>query len=75
MKIVVRILENGIRENKFNIGDVFKIAGLYLDLLRGLRSAFISEKDILVMDDSEYIALSDKVNDITELFIKGLMFK
>jgi AcrR family transcriptional regulator len=75
MKIVIRILENGVKLNKFSIDNVIKVAGLYLDLLRGLRSAFISEKDLLVIDDTEYRVLSDKVNDITELFIKGLMFK
>jgi AcrR family transcriptional regulator len=75
MKIVIRILENGIQANKFNIDNVSKVATLYLDLLRGLRSAFISEKDLLVIEDSEFRALSDKVNDITEIFIKGLMYK
>lgn len=74
-RIIVEILEQGIRNNVFIINDTYSTATLFLDLLRGLRSAFMTNKDILVIDEAEFGILSDKVKDITEIFIKGLMYK
>jgi AcrR family transcriptional regulator len=73
--IVAGILERGKRQNIFIIDDTYTTATLFLDLLRGLRNAFMTNKDILVMDETEFRILTDKVNEITEIFIKGLMYK
>jgi TetR/AcrR family transcriptional regulator len=74
-KIVLKVLEKGKIEGIFEIDDTYKTATLFLDLLRGLRSAFMTDKDLLVIEESEYRLLSDKVADITEIFIKGLMYR
>jgi AcrR family transcriptional regulator len=72
--LVMQILEKGRDENLFAIDDSYKTATLFLDLLRGLRSAFMTDKDLLVIDEAEFNMLSEKVNDIAGIFINGLMF-
>ncbi|MDP4223082.1 MAG: TetR/AcrR family transcriptional regulator [Bacteroidota bacterium] len=74
-KLIIKILEQGKETGRFNIADTEKTSALFLDLLRGLRSAFITDKELLVIDNSEYKILSEKVIGITEIFIKGLMYK
>lgn len=74
-KLVMRILEKGNETGLFVITDMERIAVLFLDLLRGLRSAFITDKKLLVIENAEYNILSEKVIAITEIFIKGLMYK
>lgn len=73
-KMVVKILENGKRTRQFHIEDVDETASLFLDLLRGLRSDFLSNKKLLIIDDDEYNVLSHKVEALTKLFTKGLMY-
>ncbi len=74
MKLLVKVLKDGIIEGQFKIDDPLRTAMLFLDLLRGLRHAYMTDKDILVIDDKEYGILSEKVTNITEIFIKGLMY-
>lgn len=74
-KLILTILEKGKNEGKFMVVNTDRTAALFLDLLRGLRSSFMTDKDLLVIEDEEYEALSDKVTGITDIFIKGLMCK
>lgn len=73
-KLVARILDKGKQSGQFGINDIHKTAVLFLDLLKGLRSGFMTNKELTIMSDSEYEALCCKVADITDLFIKGLMY-
>jgi TetR/AcrR family transcriptional regulator len=73
-KLVARILDSGRQSGQFGIQDIHKTAVLFLDLLKGLRSGFMTNKEITVINDSEYEALCNKVADITDIFIKGLMY-
>jgi AcrR family transcriptional regulator len=73
--LIMNVLEKGKKSGQFTFHDTSRIAILFLDLLRGLRSAFIADKDFLVIDETEYKMLSEKVTGITEIFIKGLMYK
>jgi AcrR family transcriptional regulator len=70
-----KVLDEGKKSGQFDIDDTGKAATLFLDLLRGLRTAFIADKDILIIDDAEFQKLSEKVKDITDIFINGLMRK
>jgi AcrR family transcriptional regulator len=74
-KLVMKIMEKGKETGRFAISDTEQISILFLDLLRGLRSAFITDKKLLVIDNAEYNILSEKVISITEIFIKGLMYR
>jgi TetR/AcrR family transcriptional regulator len=74
-KFIIKILEEGKKTGQFTIADTERASALFLDLLRGLRNAFITDKELLVIDSSEYKILSEKVISITEIFIKGLMYK
>ena len=73
-KLVARILDSGRQSGQFVIQDIHKTAVLFLDLLKGLRSGFMANREITVINDSEYGVLCDKVADITDIFIKGLMY-
>ena len=75
IKMIMQILDKGKAERVFKIEDTYNTATLFLDLLKGLRSAFLTGKDPLVINDSEYRTLSEKVKQIVEIFIKGLMYK
>ena len=75
IKIIMQILDKGKTEKLFKIEDTYNTATLFLDLLKGLRSAFLTGKDLLVINETEYRTLSEKVKEIVEIFIKGLMYK
>jgi len=74
-KTVIQILEKGIGETLFNVDDTYKTATLFLDILRGQSNLLLSGKDLLVIDEAEFSMLYSKVNDIVDIFIKGLMYK
>jgi AcrR family transcriptional regulator len=74
-KMVMQVLENGKKSGQFHIRNADKTASLYLDILRGLRSIFISNKKLISIDDDEYRELSEKVAGATNIFIRGLMYK
>ena len=73
-KLIAQILDNGKQSGQFRIDDIHKTAVLFLDLLKGLRSGFMANKEIAFINDVEYEALSGRVADITDIFIKGLMY-
>jgi AcrR family transcriptional regulator len=70
--IIKELLDKGIAEGKFRIDDTLETATLFLDVLRGLRSAVLSDKTLLVIDDDEYRLMADKVMRFTAIFINGL---
>lgn len=75
MKIIVRIIEKGIRDGIFFSEDAELAASLFLDLLRGLRIAILNDKKSLVIDQEEFDKLIEKTNSLTEIYIRGLKFK
>jgi AcrR family transcriptional regulator len=72
--LVMQILEKGKVSGQFNITSTYELASLFLDLLRGLRSASLNNKKLLVINDDEYEALSGKIMTFTDIFIRGVMF-
>ena len=74
-KTVMQILEKGNNASLFKIDDAYKTATLFLDILRGQSNLLLSGKDLLVIDEAEFIVLYNKVKDIVDIFIKGLMHK
>jgi AcrR family transcriptional regulator len=75
MKIIVRIIEKGIRDGIFFADDPELAASLFLDLLRGLRITILNDIKSLVIDQQEFDKLIEKTNSLTEIFIRGLKFK
>jgi len=73
-KLIAQILDNGKQSGQFRIDDIHKTSLLFLDLLKGLRSGFMTNKEITFINDSEYEELSARVADITDIFVKGLMY-
>jgi TetR/AcrR family transcriptional regulator len=73
-KIVMQVLEEGKEKGLFRIANTYETASLFLDILRGLRSVFISNKKLFSIDNKEYKELSRQVAAATDIFIKGLMY-
>lgn len=71
-EIIVQILEKGNADREFNISDPESTAVLFLDLLRGLRSAVLNKKRTLMIDEKEYDLILKQTVAFTEIFINGL---
>jgi AcrR family transcriptional regulator len=74
-KIVVNIMEMGIKSRQFNIENPDDTASLFLDLLRSLGSVTLNNKKLLIINEDEFKILSKKTKDFTSLFIKGLRYR
>lgn len=75
VSLVTKILERGIREKRFFMDDPAKIASLYLEMLRGMRFLTFHNKEFFAIEKEDYDALEEKLNILSELFLKGLMYK
>ncbi len=71
-EMIVKIFEKGNAAGEFNVSDPAGTSGLFLDLLRGLRSSFLNDKETLIISENEYKLLLKKTIDFTEIFINGL---
>jgi Transcriptional regulator len=70
--LIKRVLDFGIKSGEFDIEDSFKIASLFLDLLKGLRKISIGYRDIVYLNDEELEHLKVKGEDFVSIFIKGI---
>jgi AcrR family transcriptional regulator len=73
--IVQKILDRGNETGEFEIKDTSESASLFLDLLKGLRSAVLNDKKLLFIDEDEYEVLTAKALAFADIFIRGLMVK
>jgi AcrR family transcriptional regulator len=72
IRIVQKILENGNGTGEFAIEDTYETAGLFLDLLRGLRRALLEGKKLFYVEEDEYNLLKLKTLSFAGIFIEGL---
>jgi AcrR family transcriptional regulator len=75
LSFIQKIFKNGIEKGIFFIADTEMIAGLFLDVLKGLRVALLSKKDILYLDQNEYESIIIKSGSFTDIFINGIKHK
>jgi AcrR family transcriptional regulator len=73
--IVKKIFDRGNDTGEFDIADTSESASLFLDLLKGLRSAILNDKKLLSIDEDEYKILTDKALAFADIFINGLIVK
>jgi AcrR family transcriptional regulator len=74
-RIVQRIFDSGNKKGRFDIKDTYETAGLFLDLLRGLRRALLDEKKLLFVEEDEYNELKTKTLSFAGIFMNGLKVK
>jgi AcrR family transcriptional regulator len=74
-EIIVKIFEKGIIKGTFYIEDTYRIASLFLDLLKGLRIYVVNDKKTLIIEQEEFDRLLEKTMAFTDIFIKGLETK
>jgi AcrR family transcriptional regulator len=75
MKVIIEFLNTGKSRGIFSVDDTTETASLFLDLLRGLRSAVLTDKKLLVIDDDEFRIMADKTMKFTMIFINGIRKK
>jgi AcrR family transcriptional regulator len=73
--IIEQILNLGIQKKLFYIDQPHEVAELFLDMLRGVRKNELHDKELFYLDQNEYSGLVRKINDILNIFIKGLKYK
>lgn len=69
------LLDKGLASGIFRIDNTMETATLFLDLLRGLRGAVLSDKKLLIIEDDEYRLMAEKAIQFTDIFINGLRKK
>lgn len=72
--ILVEVLEKGKKDGSFTIENTDETASLYLEILRGLRSIFLSQRKLHIISDEEFRELSYIIEKASDIFIKGLMY-
>ena len=73
--IIIRIIEKGKNDDVFHYPDPEAAAGIFLDLMKGLRMTMLSSKITLTPDQEEFETFSEKTRSVTEFFIRGLKYK
>jgi AcrR family transcriptional regulator len=73
--IIIRIIEKGKNDGVFHYPDPEAAAGIFLDLMKGLRMTMLSSKITLTPDQEEFETFSEKTRSVTEFFIRGLKYK
>ncbi|MFN8239406.1 MAG: TetR/AcrR family transcriptional regulator [Bacteroidales bacterium] len=73
--IIKTVFEKGVHSRVFNEMDVEDTAGLFLDLLKGLRSTVVNDKSIIAIDQEEFEKLANKTLAFTKIFTDGLKRK
>ena len=72
IQIMSDVLLQGMKNGLFRQDNPDELAALFIDILRGLRTTFIKNKEYFFLDDEEYAILVDKTNRFTEVFIRGI---
>ena len=74
-EVVKEILRKGNEKKIYSISDIDEIAGLFLDLLKGLRMTQIKEMSIYYIDEKEYELLVNRSVLFVKLVLKGIETK
>jgi len=72
IQIMSDVLKQGMENGSFKEDHPDELAELFIDILRGLRTTFIKNKEYFFLDDEEYAVLVEKTNRFTEVFIRGI---
>jgi AcrR family transcriptional regulator len=72
IEIVKDIITKGCSIGIFQAPNPLEIATLYIEVLKGLRMHIIHNKELLYIEQEEYDALERKMEQFTDLFIRGL---
>jgi AcrR family transcriptional regulator len=73
IKIISDVLKKGMENEFFKQDNPDELAALFIDVLRGLRTTFIKNKEYFFLDDDEYAVLMEKTNLFTDVFIRGIL--
>ena len=69
------ILNQGVDTGLFFCENTYESSSLFLEMVRGVRSLLFHNKDLMYVEQEDYDMLLDKMNKITNIFIKSLKIK
>jgi AcrR family transcriptional regulator len=72
LEIIKEILRKGNENKIYSITDIGEIAGLFLDLLKGLRMSHLRGMSVYYIDENNYELLVNKSVLFVDIFLKGL---
>jgi AcrR family transcriptional regulator len=75
LAFIQKIFKIGIEKKVFFIDDKEFIAGLFLDVLKGLRIILMSKKDIFYIDQKEFETMINNSHRFTQVFLNGLKYR
>jgi len=70
--VIQGILAKGKENGAFFITDLFGMAEMFIDLLKGISHIMLKKKPVFYLDMAEYDELVFKANSFTRLFIRAL---
>ncbi|TSA25982.1 MAG: TetR/AcrR family transcriptional regulator [Bacteroidetes bacterium] len=71
-QLVTSLLEKGIQQGVFRIGDPQSLATLFLEILHGLRLVIIQRKPFIELREEDFEQMMIKTIDFTRLFIRSI---
>ena len=74
-KLLMEVLEKGKSSGQFTIKDSYDTASLFLDIMRGLRTMFFSNKRMVSINEEEYKEQAERITAAADIFIKGFSFR
>jgi len=70
--MIRNLFDQGVESGEFDIDNSEETAALFLDLLRGLRSAVFANKELIIIDDEEFQEMVKKADSLTRIFVNGI---
>jgi AcrR family transcriptional regulator len=74
-EVIVGILIEANKEKLLYVTKPDEIAGLILDILRGIRITMVKDKQFYFLSDEEFESLVKKTESFIDIFISGLKFQ
>lgn len=75
LEVLKIILQKGIDRGIFFAENMHEMAALFLEALRGIRSLFFHNKELMYVEQEGFDELVRKMNDFTGIFIRSLKYK
>jgi AcrR family transcriptional regulator len=77
IEVIKGVLDKGIDCGMFKVTkeETNELASLFFETLWGMRTLALHNKDLLYVEQEEFDKLKVKLNAVTEIFIRGLMYE
>lgn len=70
--LIERLLELGVKNKEFEIGDIPTTTDMFVTVTRGLRALVIKQRDSYFLNEDDYKRLAKQQEHFIEVFLKGI---